>query len=248
MPFHPGQSGNRAGRPPGSRNKVNRAMEPAFNANGEAIIGSVIEHAMAANPVAMRLCMERLVPLGRHRPVGFQLPPMHNPADVRAAVTDIHQALGDGDITIGEAADLLRVAEITARVLREVSDEPADLASRLARYEAALARCADMLGLDPDVLLAPVGGTDAPPAAGEQSIANNNAETMPAAEAVPDTAHAIEADATPEREAAVANNNVETMAPADAAPIALPDLAGNNENTPGSSDEPAVERLRVASG
>jgi hypothetical protein len=132
--------------------------------------------------------------------------------------------------------------------LREVSDEPADLASRLARYEAALARCADMLGLDPDVLLAPIGGTDAPPAAGEQSIANNNAETMPAAEAVPDTAHAIEADATPEREAAVANNSVETMAPADAAPIALRDLAGNNENTPVSSDEPAVERLRVASG
>ena len=107
MPFQPGLSGNPAGRPPGARNKVNRAMEPVFQANGEAIIERLVEHAKAANPVALRLCVDRLVPLGKHRQVGFQLPPMEKSDDVRAAIATIHAALGDGDISSGEAADLL---------------------------------------------------------------------------------------------------------------------------------------------
>ena len=105
MPFVTGQSGNPAGRPVGSRNKVNRAMDPVFAANGEAIIERVVEHAKAANPVAMRLCMDRLVPGGKHRLLRFQLPPMKTGEDVYAAITTIHDALGDGAISIGEAGE-----------------------------------------------------------------------------------------------------------------------------------------------
>jgi hypothetical protein len=260
MPFHPGQSGNPAGRPPGARNKVNRAMEPVFQASGEAIIERLVEHAKAANPVALRLCVDRLVPLGKHRQVGFQLPPMEKSDDVRAAIATIHAALGDGDISSGEAADLLRVAEISARMLREADTVPNGLAKQLARHEQALAQVAAMLGCDP---AAPLGladedegaaaAEDAPP------VANNDVETMAdeatgAAEpdaAEPDTAPAAHADAAevqagpaPESEAPIVNNNAETMAPAAFAAPDPPALLGSNENTPDAVNEP----LRAASG
>ena len=138
MPFVKGQSGNPAGRPVGSHNKVNRAMDPVFTANGGAIIERVVEHAKAANPVAMRLCMDRLVPTGKHRPLGFQLPPMTTGADVHGAIAAVHDALGDGAISIGEAGELLRVAQLTARILREADADAGELGVSLAAFRMAL--------------------------------------------------------------------------------------------------------------
>lgn len=237
MPFQPGQSGNPAGRPTGSRNKVNRAMEPSFNANGEAVIERVVEHAKAANPVAMRLCMERLVPMGRHRPVELQLPPMETPEDVLPAVSEIHRALGDGEITIAEAADLLRVVEITARVLVVAAPAETALVDRLSKCEQALvhvARFAGFAGLDSDSPLPLQDADTAARAAEEEAIVNNNAETMAAADAAP----AAPSDDT----AAVASNNLETMAR-----VARADGSGRPA-TGHETAEPAVEHLRVASG
>jgi Family of unknown function (DUF5681) len=260
MPFQPGQSGNLAGRPPGARNKVNRAMEPVFQANGDAIIERLVEHAKAANPVALRLCVDRLVPLGKHRQVGFQLPPMDKGDDVRAAIATVHAALGDGDISSGEAADLLRVAEISARMLREADTAPNGIAQRLVRHEQVLAQVAAMLGVDPAALLGPVEDDETPTEAEEAPpIVNNNVETMaeaepgnvepdatpsPAAPAAQSAADEVQAGAVQENEASIVNNNAETMAYNDPPAPDLPDLIGNNENTPAVVEEP----LRAASG
>jgi hypothetical protein len=154
-------------------------MEPVFQANGEAIIERLVEHAKAANPVALRLCVERLVPLGKHRHVGFQLPPMRKADDVRAAIATIHAGLADGDISNGEAADLLRVADISARMLREADSASNSLASELARHQRALAHIAATLGCDAEALLG-LADEDEPMAGAEEAppIVNNDAETM----------------------------------------------------------------------
>jgi hypothetical protein len=263
MPFQPGQSGNPAGRPPGARNKVNRSMEPVFQANGEAIIERLVEHAKAANPVALRLCVDRLVPLGKHRQVGFQLPPMKKSDDVRAAIATIHAGVADGDISSGEAADLLRVADISARMLREAEAAPSGVARELTRHQRALAQVAATLGCDPEALLGLADEDEAVAAAEEAPpIVNNNGETLVEAatetvapDAEPsDAAPAAQADAevqasaAGENEAPIVNNNAETMAPADPPPPALPDLAGSNENMPDAGDDPALAPLRAASG
>ena len=200
MPFVKGQSGNPAGRPVGSRNKVNRAMDPVFAANGEAIIERVVEHAKAANPVAMRLCMDRLVPSGKHRLLRFQLPPMQTGEDVHAAITTIHDALGDGDISTSDAAELLRVVQLTLRPLREVDTEAKEVEGRRDRVEEAVTKCLNLLGAAPD----PGAKSDAPPAAPETAdpadegaIVNNNAETMAPARAEPASAAVAPAQPAP---------------------------------------------------
>src|SRR3984893_5862149 len=159
MPFVTGQSGNPAGRPVGSRNKVNRAMDPVFTANGEAIIERVVEHAKAANPVAMRLCMDRLVPGGKYRLLRFQLPPMKTGEDVYDANTTIHDALGDGDISTSDATELLRVAQFTLRLLREVDAEAREVEDRLERVQEAGAESPRLVRCPPR----PGSNSEAPP-------------------------------------------------------------------------------------
>jgi hypothetical protein len=209
------------------------------------------------------LCVDRLVPLGKHRHVGFQLPPMRKADDVRAAIATIHAGLADGDISNGEAADLLRVADISARMLREADSASNGLAGELARHQRALAQVAATIGCDPEALLGLADEDEAVAAAEEAPpIVNNNAETLAeaATEAVApdaepsDAAPAAQADAevqasaAGENEAPIVNNNAETMAPAEPPPSALPDLVGSNENRPDSGDDPALAPLRAASG
>ena len=67
MRFTPGQSGNPAGRPPGSRNKKTLAFEAAYEAEAEEAVRNVMDRAKGDQPAAMRLCMERAVPTGRNR-------------------------------------------------------------------------------------------------------------------------------------------------------------------------------------
>src|ERR1043166_7583154 len=84
MKFQPGQSGNPAGRPPGSLNKKTLAAQAAFEDRAEEVVASVVEHAKNGKAAAMRLCMERWVPTGRNRPLAIDRPVIKTAADVGA--------------------------------------------------------------------------------------------------------------------------------------------------------------------
>jgi len=117
MPFQPGQSGNPAGRPLGSRNKANRDLEEALNADGADLAARIIALAKTANPAAMRLCMDRMMPKLTGRPVAVALPPASTPDYARAAVDVVIRELADGEITISEANGLLGLIERIVRLL-----------------------------------------------------------------------------------------------------------------------------------
>jgi hypothetical protein len=188
MPFVKGQSGNPAGRPAGSRNRFTREMDEALEQRGLPLIDAIANHAHAANPAAMRLCLDRLVPTGKNRAATIELPPVETPDYTCAALGEIHRALGASEISTDEATRLVGFVDRTTRVLAGKAAAEIDLADRLARCEEALTQCMVLLGIPSADETAPEAARPAPAATdsrpAEPAIANNNAKTMEPAAAV----------------------------------------------------------------
>ena len=105
-PFEKGRSGNPAGRRLGSRNKATLAAAALLAGESEALTRTAVELALAGDPTAMRLCIERILPPCRERAVKFSLPPIESTDDISAAMQAVTAALARGQITPGEAATI----------------------------------------------------------------------------------------------------------------------------------------------
>ncbi len=88
-PFKKGKSGNPNGRPQGSRNKATLAIEELLDGEAEGLTRKAVELAMEGDTTALRLCLDRLCPPRKDRPVSFDLPTMKVPADAVAALRRI---------------------------------------------------------------------------------------------------------------------------------------------------------------
>lgn len=105
-PFKRGQSGNPKGRPRGARNRATVAAEALLEGEAEALTRKAVELALAGDVTALRLCMERLVPPRKDRPVCLDLPPINGPEDAQRAVNVVLGAVAAGRLTPSEAAAL----------------------------------------------------------------------------------------------------------------------------------------------
>ena len=126
MRFQPGQSGNPAGRPPGSLNKKTLEAQALLAERAEEIVTNLMDRAMEGHGTAMRLCMDRLVPTGRNRPVAIELPVIKTPEDAELALTVVTDELAAGKLTIAEASALITLID---RMLR--------LAERMWKFQQA---------------------------------------------------------------------------------------------------------------
>ena len=115
-PFEKGRSGNPAGRPVGSRNRVARSAESLLQGEAEALTRKVLALALDGDAAALRLCLERLVPPRRDRTVRLRLPRIRNAAGVESTMAAITAAVARGVITPGEAAELGRLTETYQRM------------------------------------------------------------------------------------------------------------------------------------
>jgi hypothetical protein len=122
-PFRPGKSGNPNGRPKGARNKTTMAIEALLDGESEAIIAKLLEKAKAGDMAALRLCLERLLPLRRDRPIAFELPPIGCAADALAASSAVLAACAEGVLSPSEAAQVMELISAHVRVFETVEFE-----------------------------------------------------------------------------------------------------------------------------
>lgn len=117
-PFAKGQSGNPAGKPRGARHKATLAAEALFDGEAEGLTRKAIELALGGDATALRLCLERILPVRRERPVQFDLPLLRSAADAPAALAALTAAVAAGQITPGEAAELVKLVTAFVEALQ----------------------------------------------------------------------------------------------------------------------------------
>jgi Family of unknown function (DUF5681) len=136
-PFAKGQSGNPRGRPAGSRNKATTAAALLLDGQSEALTGKAVELALAGDPTALRLCLDRILPPCRERAIKFDLPSIESAADIAAAMKAVTAALAGGIITPGEAETIARLVDTFIRAI-----ETSDFERRLKAIEQSDAAAA----------------------------------------------------------------------------------------------------------
>lgn len=129
--FGPGQSGNPAGRPKGSRNRATIALEKILDGDAESILRKAVEMAQDGNPTALRLCLDRVLPPRKDRPITFDLPPIVTTDDLPKATGAIVAAVAAGELTPAEAAEISKTLDVHVRAI-----EATELHRRMAALEA----------------------------------------------------------------------------------------------------------------
>ena len=135
--FQKGASGNPAGNHKGSRHKSTLLAEKILEDDRDGIINAVVAAAKNGDSTAMRLCVERLVPLRKGRPVVFDLPPVKTAADIAGTVGGLARAMAAGELTTDEASAAASVIEMHRRAIE--THVSARAASRWATTSAAFA-------------------------------------------------------------------------------------------------------------
>ena len=130
-PFPKGVSGNPEGRRAGSRNRASLAAAALLDGEAAALTRRCVELALAGEPTALKLCVERILAPRRERAVRFTLPPIASAADLAPAMGALAAAVAEGALTPGEGEALARIVAVLVRAV-----ETSDFERRLQWLEA----------------------------------------------------------------------------------------------------------------
>jgi len=93
---------------------------------------AVIAAAKNGDATAMRLCVERLVPLRKGRAMAFPLPSTRTAGELVEAMAEVVRGTSSGELTVDEAAGFAQVLEAQRKII-----ETSDIEERLRRIEEA---------------------------------------------------------------------------------------------------------------
>lgn len=110
-PFKKGESGNPAGRPKGSRNKTTLAIQELLDGEADIITRKAIELAKEGDMTAIKLVIDRIVPTRKDAPVTFELGDITTMQGLVAAMDELMQSVGNGELTPLEAQKILPILE-----------------------------------------------------------------------------------------------------------------------------------------
>jgi hypothetical protein len=129
--FQKGVSGNPAGKPKGALNHATRAAQALLDGEADAITRKCIEMALKGDVTAIKLCMERLVPVRKDRPIEFCLGEIATASDLAAASIRLLEAVASGNVTPDEAEAVIRVMGGVGKAI-----ELGQIEARIAALEA----------------------------------------------------------------------------------------------------------------
>ena len=119
-----------AGRPKGSRNKATIAIESLLEGQAEALTQTAISKALEGDSIALRLCMDRIAPPMKDKPIVFPLARMQGAMDASEAAGSVLNAVGDGTLTPIEGTRVMGLIDSYRRTL-----ELTDIEQRLQALE-----------------------------------------------------------------------------------------------------------------
>ena len=125
-----GQSGNPAGKKPGTRHKATRLAETLLDGEAEELVKKCVEMAINGDSTAMRICMDRLVPPRKSRPISIDLPDVSTGADVSIAQGLVVQAVSQGELPPEEGQVLSSILEARRKIIETQEHE-----ARLTKLE-----------------------------------------------------------------------------------------------------------------
>jgi hypothetical protein len=121
--WKPGQSGNPAGKPPGTRNRATQMVLAFMEGGAEEITLAIIDAARKGDMAAARLVLERHAAPARERPLSLNLPDTSTVAGVSEAQQAILQAVGSGELMPGEGTALAGILEARRKALETIELE-----------------------------------------------------------------------------------------------------------------------------
>lgn len=124
--FAPGNPG----RPKGTRHRATLAAEAVLDGEADALTRKAVELAMEGDTTALRLCLERIAPPRKDRPVTVALPPLDGAGGITAAMSRVLEAVAAGDLTPTEGQAVAALIEAHRRAV-----ETAELEARIAALE-----------------------------------------------------------------------------------------------------------------
>ncbi len=134
-PFQKGKSGNPKGKPKGRRNRATMIAEALLDGQAEGLVQKAVEMALEGDTVALRLCLERILPPRKDRPIRLHLPPIQSAQDTVTAMSQVIKAATTGQIDPHQAHHLAGLVETQRKTI-----ETEELESRIAELEKTNAK------------------------------------------------------------------------------------------------------------
>ncbi|RLQ89318.1 hypothetical protein [Notoacmeibacter ruber] len=120
------------GRPKGSRNKATLAAETLLEGEAEELTRKAIELAKNGDTTALRLCLERVVPVRKGVVIAFDMPPLNGLGTISEVASSIISTVAEGTLSPEEGQALIGMIESYRRTL-----EASDLEQRIKALEEA---------------------------------------------------------------------------------------------------------------
>jgi hypothetical protein len=129
-PFQPGNKYGH-GRPRGSRNKATSLWQKTLDSHAENLAKKGVMMAYQGNTTALRLCMERTMPVRRQPRVRFKLPRIKTIDDVAAALETVISGVTQAKLTLDDGQAFTAMLESLRRVIEsQVQRDAVDVTNR----------------------------------------------------------------------------------------------------------------------